>query len=60
MAEFDPLSPEVTYALKGNIKYPGTQVQATADEARAQTRLNDAWPSKVTATVAAGAISVSN
>lgn len=55
MPAFDPLSPEVTYAIKGNIKYPGTQAQATAAETAAQSRLNDAL-SPVTATVAAGTI----
>lgn len=52
---FDPHSPAVVYAQKGNIKYPGTQAQATADEAAAQSRLNDAL-SPVTATVPAGSI----
>jgi hypothetical protein len=55
MAAFDPLSPEVTYAIKGNIKFPGTQAQATAAEGAAQSRLNDAL-APVTATVAAGTI----
>jgi len=55
MAAFDPLSPEVTYAIKGNVKYPGNQTQATAAEGLAQSRLNDAL-SPVTATVAAGTI----
>lgn len=55
MAAFDPLSPEVTYAIKGNVKFPGTQVQATAAETAAQSRLNDAL-APVTATVAAGTI----
>jgi hypothetical protein len=55
MAAFDPLSPEVTYAIKGNVKYPGTQAQATAAEVSAQSRLNDAL-SPVTATVAGGTI----
>jgi hypothetical protein len=59
MAAFDPLSPAVVYAIKGNIKYPGTQAQATADEAAAQSRLNDAL-SPVTATVAAGSIKVAS
>lgn len=40
---FDPLSPEVAYALKGNIKYPGTSAQATAAEASAISRMEDAY-----------------
>lgn len=55
MAAFDPLSPEVTYALKGNLKFPGTQVQATAAEVLAQGRLNDAL-APATVTVPAGTI----
>lgn len=55
MAAFDPLSQEVVYTMKGNIKFPGNQVQATAAEALAQSRLNDAL-SPVTATVPAGTI----
>lgn len=54
------LSPEVTYALKGNIAYPGTQAQATAAEAKAQSRLNDSLPAKVAVTVSAGAIPVAS
>lgn len=42
MAAFDPLSPEVTYALKTNIRYPGTATQAAAALTAAQSRLNDA------------------
>lgn len=38
----DPLSPAVIYATRNNIKYPGTQNQATADEAAASARLTDA------------------
>lgn len=57
MAAFDPLSPAVVYAAKGNIKYPGTQVQATADETNATNRLNDAL-SPITVTVPAGTIKV--
>lgn len=53
----DPLSPEVTYAGRTNIKYPGTQAQATAAEALAQSRLNDAY-APITVTVAAGTIKV--
>ena len=40
---FDPLSPEVTYALKQNIKYPGSSSQATAAEAAAISRMQDAY-----------------
>ena len=40
---FDPLSPEVTYALKQNIKYPGTSAQATAAITAAQNRMQDAY-----------------
>lgn len=56
---FDPLSPPVVYALKGNLKYPGTQAQATADETNATNRLNDAL-SPVTVTVPAGTIKVAS
>ena len=51
------LDPSVVYVTKGNIKYPGTQAQATADEARAQSRLNDAL-TPATVTVPAGSIGV--
>jgi hypothetical protein len=54
----ESLSPEVAYATKTNIKYPGTQAQATAAEGLAQSRLNDSFPSGVTVTVAAGTIKV--
>lgn len=53
------LDPAVAYALKPNIKYPGTQAQATAAEARAQSRLNDAL-TPVTVTVAGGTIKIAN
>jgi hypothetical protein len=59
----DPLSPEVTYATKGNVKYPGTQTQATAAEGIAQTRINafvQTWAPLVSVTVGAGSIPVSN
>lgn len=55
----DPLSPAVVYATKPNVKYPGTQAQATADEAAAQSRLNDAL-TPVTASVPAGSIKVAS
>jgi hypothetical protein len=54
---FDPLSPEVAYAIKGNIKYPGTQQQATIAEGVAQARMNDGY-SPVTTTVPGGSIKV--
>ena len=53
------LDPSVVYALKPNIKFPGTQAQATAAEARAQSRMNDAF-TPVTVTVAGGTIKVAN
>lgn len=37
-------SPDVTYATKPNILYPGKQAAATAAEARADARLEDAFP----------------
>ncbi len=55
MAVVPPLSPEVVYAIKGNIKYPGSQAQATAAETAAQARLNDGL-APVTTTVPAGTI----
>lgn len=58
------LSPEVAYALKDNIEYPGTQAQATAAEGVAASRLDDGFANRkaheVTVTVAAGAIVVSD
>lgn len=57
MPSIENLDPSVVYATKPNIKYPGTQAQATADEARAQSRLNDAF-TPVTTTVPAGSIKV--
>lgn len=58
------LSPDTAYATKSNIAYPGTSAQATAAEARAQTRINDALAASgldgLTVTVAAGAIEVAN
>lgn len=59
----EALSPEVAYATKGNVKYPGTQTQATAAEATAQTRLNAfyaSWAPLVTVAVGAGAIPVAS
>lgn len=53
-------SPPATYASKVNIKFPGTQTQATAAEALAQTRINDSLPSGVSVTVSAGTIKVAS
>lgn len=39
----ESLSPEVAYATKPNVKYPGTAVQALAAVAVAQSRLNDSF-----------------
>lgn len=56
------LSPEAAYATKPNIAFPGTAAQATAAEAAAQTRINDALASSgldgLSITVSAGAIEV--
>jgi len=52
----EPQSPEATYATKTNIKFPGTQAQATAAEAAAKSRINDTFPAGVEVTVAAGTI----
>lgn len=60
MALNESLSPETSYATRTNIKFPGTQVQATAAEAVAQTRLNASFPALVTVTVGAGAIPVAS
>ncbi len=56
---FDPLSPETVYVQKGNVKYPGTQTQATAAEGVAQSRLNDAY-APATVTVPSGSIKVAS
>ncbi len=50
------LSPAATYATKPNIRFPGTQAQATAAEAAAQQRINDVLPSGVSVTVGAGTV----
>jgi hypothetical protein len=50
------LSPNLTYATKVNIKFPGTQAQATAAEAAAVTRAADSLPTGVALTVAGGTI----
>lgn len=51
-------TPETAYATKVNITFPGTQAQATAAEAAAQTELNARLPNGITATVPGGAIKV--
>lgn len=55
-------SPAATYASKSNIVFPGTQAQATAAEAAAQSRINDLLASQgldgLAITVSAGAIEV--
>ena len=48
--------PEVAYALKDNIKYPGTAAQATAAEAVATTELTLRYPEITTPTIVAGSI----
>lgn len=50
------LSPATAYATKPNVKFPGTQAQATALEGAAAARANDALPTGVTLAVAAGTI----
>lgn len=58
------LSPAAAYCTKSNIAFPGTQAQATALEALAQTRINDALAASgldgLAITVSAGAIEVAN
>lgn len=57
------LSQETTYATKGNIKFPGTQAQATGQETLAQSKANSHFQqfnALVALTVSAGAIQVSN
>lgn len=57
MAAIDPLSPEWIYAMKGNIKFPGTQAQATAAETAAGSRFADSInPVSAPITVPAGTI----
>lgn len=50
------LNPAAAYATKDNIKFPGTDAQATAAESDAEDRINDSLPSDVQVTVTAGAI----
>jgi hypothetical protein len=55
------LSPQTAYATKPNIKYPGTQAQATAAETAADTRIEDAIPGElVLIEVKAGSITVAS
>lgn len=59
MAQPIVVSSDAAYATKRNIMFPGSAAQATAAEARAQSRINDALTgTSVTVTVAAGAIKV--
>ena len=55
-----PLSPEAAYLTSVNIKYPGTQAQATAAETAAQNRMNDELPSGVSVTVTGGTLKLAN
>lgn len=43
MPGFDPLSPEVTYALKGNIALPTVGASGSASSTKAATRLIDEY-----------------
>ncbi len=52
----NPLSPELVYAGKTNIRFPGTAAQATAAEAKATARAADSLPAGVTESVAGGTI----
>jgi hypothetical protein len=52
----DVRNPELAYATKDNIQYPGTAAQATAAEAVADARADDGLPTGVTYDVGAGAI----
>lgn len=57
----ETLCPELVYALKPNIKFPGTQPQATAAEGVATQRFNDATSPLATGfTVPAGTIKLAN
>jgi hypothetical protein len=53
------LSPETAQATKVNYKFPGTQAQATANEAAAKARIEDSLPNSITVTVPAGSIDLS-
>lgn len=50
------LDSNTAYVTSKNIKFPGTQTQATAAETAAQTRINDALPTGVAVTVTAGTL----
>ena len=54
---FDPLSPEVVYALKGNVAYPVVGASASAIGTLAQNRMQDAYTG-LTITGAAADITV--
>lgn len=55
------LSPQTAYATKDNIKFPGTQAQATAAETAADARIEDAIPGeKVKIEVGAGSITIAS
>lgn len=43
MTTFDPLSPEVAYALKGNIVLPTVGASGSANSTKAATRIIDAY-----------------
>ena len=43
MTTFDPLSPEVAYALKGNIALPTVGASGSANSTTAGNRLKDAY-----------------
>jgi hypothetical protein len=59
MAQPLVVSSDAAYATKRNIMFPGTQAQATAAEARAQSRINDALTGTgATVTIAAGSVKV--
>jgi len=49
------LSPDTAYATKTNIKFPGSETQATAARGAAEDRIEDAVPG-ITVTVAESAI----
>ena len=58
MPVIDGLSPEWVYAVKLNVKFPGTQAQATAAETAAAARALDGYG--LTVTVPGGTIKVAN
>lgn len=54
------LSPELAYATKKNIAFPGTSTQATAAEARGVSLAGDMLGTGVTLSIAAGTIKVAS